>query len=197
MNIKKIAKWKILVGIWALLLIPFYVANSMYFPFISGKNFVFRIIIELIFAVWVYLAFVDVRYRPKFSWVALATGVFVLVMAVADFFSVNPAKAFWSNFERMDGWITLIHLFMFLLVAGSVMKTEKIWLWLFRSVVVSPFLFIVYEVFSFSAYIKKYNLLNPNEVMKFTGSGYMEHMGLTGERWAGPTGNPIYLAILH
>jgi O-antigen ligase len=137
MDIKNIAKWKIFVGIWALLLIPFFVANSMFFPYISGKNFVFRIIIEIIFAIWVFLAFADKKYRPKFSWVALAVGIFVLVMAIADIFAVNPMKAFWSNFERMDGWVTLIHLLMLLLVAGSVMKTEKIWLWFFRSSLIS------------------------------------------------------------
>ncbi|MFA6430413.1 MAG: O-antigen ligase family protein [Candidatus Paceibacterota bacterium] len=137
MDIKNIARWKIFVGIWALLLIPFYVANSMFFPYISGKNFAFRIIVEIIFAVWAYLAFIDKKYRPKFSWVAVSVALFVLIMAVANIFSIDPAKAFWSNFERMDGWITLIHLLMFLVVAGSVMKTEKIWLWFFRSSVVS------------------------------------------------------------
>jgi O-antigen ligase/Tfp pilus assembly protein PilF len=169
MDIKNIAKWKIFVGIWALLIIPFYVANSMFFPYISGKNFAFRIIIELIFATWVYLAFVNIKYRPKFSWVALTTGVFVLIMAIADFFSINPAKAFWSNFERMDGWVTLIHLLMFLLVAGSVMKTEKIWLWFFRSSLISSIAMMVLV--------------------------YNEWITTHPERASVSLGNPIYVAI--
>jgi O-antigen ligase/tetratricopeptide (TPR) repeat protein len=128
-----VIKWLILVGLWAVLSIPFLIANSMYFPYIAGKNFTFRIIVEIIFALWVYLAFADKTYRPKFSWVLGTTTVFVVIMAVADFLAVAPIKAFFSNYERMDGWITLIHLLMYLLVFGSIMKTEKLWLWFFRS----------------------------------------------------------------
>ena len=133
MDFKNIAKWKIYVGIWALLLIPFFVANSMFFPYITGKNFAFRIIVEIIFAVWLYLAFASVKYRPRFSWLIVSVGIFVAIMGVADIFAVAPIKAFWSNFERMDGWITLIHLLMLMVVMGSVIRIEKIWLYLFRT----------------------------------------------------------------
>jgi O-antigen ligase len=133
MDFKNIAKWKIYVGIWALLLIPFFVANLMFFPYISGKNFAFRIIIEIIFAVWVYLAFADIKYRPKFSWTLVSVGIFTLVMLLADIFAIAPMKALWSNFERMDGWVTLIHLFMLTVVLGNTLKAEKLWLNLFRT----------------------------------------------------------------
>ncbi len=169
MDIKNIAKWKIFAGIWALLLIPFFVANSMFFPYISGKNLAFRIIVEIIFAIWVYLAFLDKKYRPKFSWVAIAAGVFTLVMLVADIFAVNPMKAIWSNFERMDGWVTLIHLLMLLLVAGSVMKTEKVWLWFFRSSLASSLVMM--------------------------GMVYQDIIKNSTDRVSVTLGNPIYLAI--
>lgn len=133
---KNFSRYVILIGLWSLLLVPFYVANTMFFPFISGKNFAFRIIIEIIFALWVYLAYVDAKYRPKLSWVLKAVGIFVFIMLIADIFAVNPMKAIWSDYERMDGWVTLIHLLMYFLVFGSMMKTEKIWLWFFRSSVV-------------------------------------------------------------
>ena len=48
-------------------------------------------------------------------------------MAIADAFAENPAKAFWSNFERMDGWVTLIHVFMFFLVTGAIFGADKLW----------------------------------------------------------------------
>jgi len=133
MNRNNLVKWGILTGLWAVLLIPFYVANTMFFPYISGKNFAFRIIVEIIFALWIYLAYVDGKYRPKKSWLFYAIGLFALVMAVADIFAVNPTKAFLSNFERMDGWITIGHLLMYFVVFSSVMKTEKVWMWFFRS----------------------------------------------------------------
>src|SRR5271157_4837030 len=126
---KNFARYTILIGLWVVLLIPFYVASNMFFPYISGKNFAFRIIIEIIFALWIYLAYVDAKYRSKISWLLKAIGIFAIVMLVADIFAVNPMKAIWSNYERMDGWVTIIHMFMYFLVLGSMMKAEKIWLW--------------------------------------------------------------------
>jgi len=146
MNIKNISRYLILAGLWSLLLVPFYIANTMFFPYITGKNFAFRIIIEIVFALWVYLACIDVKYRPKLSWIVKTVGIFVVIMAVADFFSVNPMKAFWSNYERMDGWVTLIHMFMYLLVFGSMMKTEKIWLWFFRSSVAMSVIMVIFAI---------------------------------------------------
>lgn len=168
-NIQNVVKYAILAGLWAVLIIPFIVANGMFFPYITGKNFTFRIIIEIIFALWLYLACVDKKYRPRFSWVLGAVAVFVAVMGVADIFAVAPMKAFWSNFERMDGWITLIHLLMYLAVFGSVMKTEKIWLWFFRS---SVLLSVVMFAFTISEWLK-------------TGT----------DRVSTTLGNPIYVAV--
>lgn len=143
---KNIIKWSIFAGLWAVLLIPFYVANSMFFPYISGKNFVFRIIIEIIFALWVYLAVIDAKYRPKFSWISVSVGIFVLIMAIADIFAVNPMKAIWSNYERMDGFITLLHLIMYLFVFANVMKTEKIWMWFLRSSLITSMFMIIFVI---------------------------------------------------
>ncbi len=144
MNMKNVSRYVIFIGLWSVLLIPFYVATSMFFPFISGKNFAFRIIIEIMFALWVYLAYIDVKYRPKLSWLLKTIGIFVIVMLIADIFAVNPMKALWSNYERMDGWVTIIHMFMYFLVLGSMMKAEKIWLWFFRSsVAMSVIMFII------------------------------------------------------
>jgi len=145
-NTSNIVKWTIMTGLWAILLIPFFVANSMFFPYITGKNFAFRIIVEIIFALWVYLAFVDAKYRPKFSWISVSVGAFVLIMVFADIFAVNPTKAIWSNFERMDGFITLLHLLMYLVVFGSVMKSKQNWLWFFRSSVIASMGMIIFVI---------------------------------------------------
>lgn len=157
---KNFSRYAIFTGLWLVLLVPFLVGDgqalfhisflpsvpNMFFPFITFKNFTFRIIIEIIFALWVYLAYIDVKYRPKVSWLAKAVGIFVFIMLVADVFAVNPSKAIWSNFERMDGWVTLIHMFMFFLVFGSMMKTEKIWAWFFRSSVAASIIMVIMAI---------------------------------------------------
>src|SRR5690348_9999560 len=101
---KAIARYVALGALFLIPLAPLIVANGFFFPFITGKAFYFRILVELAFAAWMVLAAVDKAYRPRFSAVGVAVLAFVLWMGVADSFAVNAHKAFWSNFERMEGW---------------------------------------------------------------------------------------------
>ena len=116
-----------LTGIFALPFIVFYVASSLFFPFITGKNFAFRIIVEVMTGAWLALALVFPKYRPRRSWMLAAFALFVIVMAIADAQGANPFKSFWSNYERMDGWVTLAHLFAYFTVALSMLDSEKLW----------------------------------------------------------------------
>jgi O-antigen ligase len=126
--LKDILRWGVLGGVFALpVIIPFIVSASMFFPFITGKNFTFRIIVELIFAGWILLALLDSRYRPRFSWVLAALTLFVAVVGLADIFGTNVHKSIWSNFERMEGYLAILHLFAYFLVASAVLNTEKLW----------------------------------------------------------------------
>ncbi len=63
-------KYIILAGLFAIPFVPFVVTSSLFFPFITGKAFVFRLIVEIIFACYVALAIRDKSYRPKFSWIS-------------------------------------------------------------------------------------------------------------------------------
>ena len=129
----KILRWIVLIGIFAVpVCIPFIVSTSMFFPFITAKGFTFRIITEIVFVVWFILTLRNKDYRPKKSWILYALGGFLAVMLLADIFAENPLKAFWSNFERMEGYITLIHIAGYFIVAGSVLNTEKLWRNFFR-----------------------------------------------------------------
>jgi O-antigen ligase/tetratricopeptide (TPR) repeat protein len=123
---KKVAYW---VAVVALFIIPFlslYVSSG-FFPFITGKNFAFRALVEIAFGGWVLLALADRKYRPHFSWPVFSYKLLVLWMIVADVLAVNPQKAFWSNFERMDGWVTLAHLLVFFVVLSSILTVNNLW----------------------------------------------------------------------
>jgi len=126
-------RWSIIIGLFATLFIPFIIANgsvgvpNMFFPFITGKNFVFRILVELIFGLYIILALKEPKYRPRSSPVLWAVGAFVLWVGVSVLFSVDPVKSFWSNFERMEGYIGLLHLVAYFLVASAVLTAEKLW----------------------------------------------------------------------
>ena len=133
--------WITRIGVFLIPFVPLVISGSMFFPFITGKNFAFRIIVEIIFAAWLLLALRQAQYRPKKSFLLWGVLAFVGIVLVADIFAENPFKAFWSNFERMEGFVTLIHLLAYFLVASAVLNTEKLWHRFFAtSVAVSAFL---------------------------------------------------------
>ncbi len=147
MNINTTLKGLILLGIFAILFTPFIVANHQFFPFITGKAFVFRIAIEIIFAIWIFLFIRDKQYMPKFSWITASILIFIGIIALADIFGENPYKSFWSNFERMEGLIGLIHLLLYFLVASSMLTTEKLWKTFLNTSIVASVLMAFFSFF--------------------------------------------------
>ncbi len=105
--------------------IPLYVDNGLFFPFITGKAFAFRFIVEIAFALWLLLLLRDKKYAPKFSAISLIATLFVIAIFVADVAGVNPLRSLWSNFERMEGWVVLIHLWAYFIVATSMFGSSK------------------------------------------------------------------------
>lgn len=164
-------------SIGALFLIPFtplIVANGYFFPFISGKAFFFRTVVEIAVVAWLVVAALDASYRPKFSWIGVMVVGFVGWMFVADFAAINSAKAFWSNFERMEGWILLIHLLGFFFASSSILGVGKKWrTWFFVSLGVSA-------------------IVSLHAVLQIFGSAQI-HQGST--RIDASFGNSAYLAI--
>ncbi len=124
---KDLARWAVYVPLFIIPFLPLYVANDLFFPFITGKGYAFRIFVEFALGAYVVLAFAEPKYRPRFSWTFVLYGAFILWMLIADLLGANPNKAIWSNFERMEGWVTLIHVFAFFVVSGSVISVDKLW----------------------------------------------------------------------
>jgi O-antigen ligase/thioredoxin-like negative regulator of GroEL len=120
-------------GIGLLLLTPLIVTESLFFPFITGKAFYFRLISELLIALWLFLLVLDKSYRPHWRPLVWAMSGFMAVLVLATLFGINPVRSLWSNFERMEGLVTYLHLFGLFLVASSVLKSERAWQWLFRT----------------------------------------------------------------
>ncbi len=120
-------KYTVLGGIFLTLLTPFIVTSSMFFPFITGKAFFFRIVVEIIFAAWLILALRDPQYRPQKSWLLYAYSAFMAALVLSTIFAINPEKSFWSNFERMEGLVTHLHLFAYFSVLISMVKTKQLW----------------------------------------------------------------------
>lgn len=127
-------------GLFAVPFLTLYVANDLFFPFITGKNFAFRIIVEMVFVAWAVLCLLDVKYRPRFSWILSAFSVLLIVMFFANLFGQHPSSSFFSNFERMDGYITLVHVFLYVVVLGSVFTTKKVWTYFLHATLLAAFI---------------------------------------------------------
>lgn len=120
MPIKKISLNIAIVCLFLIPLFPLIVANSYFFPFITGKGFLFRALVEIAFACYVVLAFADIRYRPRLTKTSIVVLAFAGITLLADLLGVNPLRSIWSNFERMEGWITIAHLVAFYFVISGI-----------------------------------------------------------------------------
>jgi O-antigen ligase/tetratricopeptide (TPR) repeat protein len=113
MNLQKIIRPVVFVVLFLIPIFPLIVADTYFFPFITGKAFYFRILVEIAFAGWLILAFADAKYRPRFTPLTLTVTLFAVVTLLADLLGVNPLRSVWSNFERMEGWLVIAHLWAF------------------------------------------------------------------------------------
>lgn len=177
--LEKSVRGTVIAGIFLLPFVCLIISTNMFFPYITGKNFALRIIIEVIASLWLALALIKPAYRPKRTWLLGAFATFIFIIALADAFGVAPFKSFWSNYERMDGWITIAHMFVYFVVAASVMQTEKLWKRLFQTSL------------AVSAYLSIYGLLQVAGVFSL---GQSDAGGLD-RRVDATFGNPIYFGI--
>lgn len=170
---EKIIKNIIVFGLLVLPLTALITVDSMFFPFITGKAFFFRVFVEFLTALYVCLAIHNKQYRPQFSYILVSFASFVLVMFIADIFAISPVKALWSNFERMEGFVTLVHLLMYFVVLNGVLRTQDDW----RKMILSTSSVAVFMTF-FS-------------LLQFFGGAVINQGGL---RLDGTIGNSAYLA---
>lgn len=170
---KQILRNIIFTGLFLVPFVPFLVSSSLFFPFITTKAFAWRIIVEIIFSAWVLLALLDADYRPKKSLILYAVLSFLAVIGLADLLGVAPLKSFWSNFERMEGFITLLHLGMFFIAISSVFN-ETDWKKWWHVSLAASFVMVLYSL------------------MQILG---LKTINQGGVRVDGTLGNAIYLAV--
>lgn len=115
----------VVFGLYLVPFIPFLVSGEFFFPFITTKAFAWRIIVEVVFFAWILLASMDAEYRPKQGWILYSLFIFIGLIGVSDLLGAAPLKSFWSNAERMEGFISLLHLGMYFLVASSVLTARN------------------------------------------------------------------------
>ena len=135
-----------------IVIVPFIKTDSLYFPFVSGKAYLFRILIAIAFFFWVWLLVKYKQYRPDWKNI-LVIGIvlFFLAQIVASFFGVDPVYSLFSSIERADGvlqygfWI----LYFFMLV--SVFQKNRDWKIFFSVFISVTVLLAAYSWFNYES----------------------------------------------
>jgi O-antigen ligase/tetratricopeptide (TPR) repeat protein len=146
-KLKNFYIWTIKILVFLIPFLPLYISQSMVFPYITGKNFAFRILVELMAVLWLCLLVLNREYRPKTSIILFVVLIFIFIVGLADLLGINPYNSFWSNYERMEGYITILHLTLYFLIIKSVLKTRKEWMLFLNLFVITSALVSVYALF--------------------------------------------------
>ena len=118
-----IIKW----GVYFSLLTPLVVVSGFFYSFIVPKTIYFRIIVEIIFAVYLILILSFPKYRPKINTLSISIFIFILVSILTSVLGVDLQRSFWSVYERETGLFTLLHLYAFFVVLSNVFRNKKDW----------------------------------------------------------------------
>jgi O-antigen ligase len=179
----KISYWlTILVPLAAVLVTP-----ETLFPFIVGKYTVFRGLVDLALIIAALGMIFRLGEAEEFltrlknffkSPLGLAITIFCAVFVLAGFLGVNPSFSFWSNFERGEGGLQMLHLYVWTLLMVGLFKERKDW----------------YRLFSISAVaaglMGGYGFLAGSGAADFIGARFTD----PSFRFQGSIGNPAYVA---
>ena len=110
---------------YLILISPLIIASSYFFPFVAPKVFWIMFFSQLMFFSWLVLVSVNKNYRPKINIIFLAVSFFIFSLFLSTLLSIAPSLSFWSNSERMTGFLFFLHLYCFFVVVSSVFKKEE------------------------------------------------------------------------
>ena len=117
---------------------PFCFYHSLFFPilshlffspFITSKAFLFQIIIEVIFALYLVLAIQNNSFWPKKSLLLGALGAYFGAIFLSAIFGIDVSRSLFGNYERMWGFFQLAHFFLFFIILAGVFKTKEDFIW--------------------------------------------------------------------
>jgi len=120
-NLRKI--FVLIVG--ASLFTPLLIIKNVLRPYILSKTFPFQILVLLLLGIWAVLLVLDFKkYRPSRNLLVISLSIFLFVVFLSMIFSTNFYRSFWGNAERTEGFINLLHFYLFALAIFSVLKDK-------------------------------------------------------------------------
>ncbi len=109
-------------GLIAVFALPFVVVLKHLYPWVSGKIWGFQLIIEILFPLYVLLAFRRREFRPSKNPFLYALLAYFAVATLSMLLGENPHRSFWDKPDRLTGMFFQYHLLAFFLMAGAVWR---------------------------------------------------------------------------
>lgn len=144
-------------------IVPFIRANSLYFPFISGKAYLFRVLLAFAFFFWIWLMLKKKEYRPDFkNLLVVAVVLFFFAQVAASLFGVDPIYSLFSSIERADGVLQYGFWVLYFLMFLSVFRAKRDWKLFFAVFAVTALALSGYSWFNHEAQTQLYGVFgNP------------------------------------
>ena len=114
------------------LFLPLFIDDSFVFPFITPRNFLFRLLMSLGLGVIILLWLNLKELRPKLNWLNLAVIALLASKFLSAIFGVNFYNSFWSSYERMEGVLGWLFFGIFYFLVLTVFRERNDWKWLYR-----------------------------------------------------------------
>jgi O-antigen ligase len=105
----------------------FLVSSSLIFPYITSKQLMLNLIVELMIPIWLILIWRYPKFRPKKKLIAYALIAYCFAILLSCFFSVDFNLSFWGDAERMLGFFHLSHYFLLFFYFITAWRNQKEW----------------------------------------------------------------------
>src|SRR6056297_1122157 len=144
---QKVYLWILRIGAGLSFISVFIVAGEFLFPYITGKQIYFNILIEILIVFW--LAFI-IKY-PQWNPFKIKEGkgilnklgggvtagliAFFAVMLASCFTGVDFNLSFWGDIERMLGFFHVVHFLFLYFIIITVFRDWDDWKWLLMAFV--------------------------------------------------------------
>lgn len=142
-SLKSVEDYLALIGklfIITILFAPLVTGESFYFPYIVPRNLMFRLIVNVLFGIYLWLWLISPRYRFRFNKGLILLFLFIFSLTVSSIIGHDFGFSFWSNFERMDGLVNWYYIFVYIFVLLGLARDKKDWHLFFNFSLVPAFI---------------------------------------------------------
>jgi O-antigen ligase/tetratricopeptide (TPR) repeat protein len=150
---------------------PLIFFEKLPFPFVTEKSLYFRFIVDLLLVVWAFVTYKNPDFLPQKNPLNLSLLFWGGVCLSTAIFGHDFHSSFWSNLERMEGFVGLFHILIFFFIISNSLKKRAEWNLLFLISCVVACLVVITGI------------IREHESLK------------VGERLFSSLGNPSYLGL--